>query len=206
MNIQSLVHYLFEAYHLKTHDHCGVRLAHVPNPDSLAEHVLLATQIAYFLADMEQADRAKVVEMMLFHDNAEIRIGDINKLQQSYLESEKSEVKGERLRRKRVMETEAFEDQTKFLPEFLQQVLRQNFNEMEQGETLEARVVKDADLLEQAFQIQIFKQQGRYDALEAWLLNVEKALQTVSAQEVFKKILVTSPNEWLMQVRREKGI
>ena len=194
MSTKSIVHYLYEAYHLKSFEHCGTKLVHVPNPDSLAEHVLLATQIAYFLADLERADRAKVIEMILFHDNGEVRIGDINKLQASYLTN------------KSIAELEAVSDQTQSLPKEMREQIRSNFQEMEDKETLEAKVVKDADLLEQVFQIKIFMMQGNYDGLELWLKNVEKNLKTKSAKKIYKEAMNTSPNQWLKQIRKQKGI
>ncbi len=194
MAVKSIIHYLYEAYHLKNFKHCGTKLVHVPNPDSLAEHVLLATQIAYFLADIEDADRAKVVEMILFHDNAEVRIGDVNKLQASYLTN------------KKVAELEAFSDQTEDLPTEAREQMRSNFQEMEESETLEAKVVKDADFLEQVFQIKIFQMQGEYDGLDMWLKNVEKNLKTKSAQKIYKEAMKTSPNQWIKEVRKKKGI
>lgn len=206
MSITPIIHYLYEAYHLKNLEHCGVKWVHVPNADSLAEHVLLATQIGYFLADLEGADQDKVMRTLIFHDNAEIRIGDINKIHAHYLENYGGTDTDQKGNRKNMIETQVVEDQTEELPETLQNQLRLEFAEMEDNQTLEAKVIRDADLLEQVFQVKIFQLQGNYDGLDMWLKNVEKHLQTESAKQIFAEATKTSPNEWLKRVRKKEGI
>ena len=85
MNIKKLVNLIFEWQHLKRIKHEGWRLAGVSNPDSVAEHSLVAAQIGYILAKMEWADVGKVVSMLIWHDIHEARIQDVHKLSLRYL-------------------------------------------------------------------------------------------------------------------------
>lgn len=188
MNLTNLTHYLYETQYLKQLKHSGWTLVHAPRPDSVAEHALLASQIAFFISESENAETSKVLEMIIFHDNAETRIGDLNKLQTRYIDHK---VKTER---------KALEDQTNFMPENLKTRFLENFDEMENAETLEAQVVKDADYLEQGFQARIF-QAGGQTGLERWLENIKKSLKTKTGRKIFQEMMETQPHSWLKNAR-----
>lgn len=76
-------------------------------------------------------------------------------------------------------EHEAFVEQMKWLPENLGERILGLFEEMEGLETLEAKVAKDADYIECAFQANIYLKQGN-PWLQNWLDNVSGALRTES--------------------------
>ena len=86
MNIKALTHYINELGMLKKIRHSGTMFAGVKNPDTLSEHMLRTAQIGYFLAKMEKADSGKVVLICIFHDNAEVRTGDLNRINDLYNE------------------------------------------------------------------------------------------------------------------------
>lgn len=187
--IKNIVHYVFEIFQLKRVKHTGWQLAQVENPDSVAEHVLLAAQIGYVLAELEGADKDKVLRMLVFHDNAETRIGDLHKIAQHYV-TDKVEI-----------ETTALIDQTQFLPEQVVIDLRSDFIETEKKETLEAKVVKDADYLEQAFQARLYQLQG-HQGVDNWITNIRAALQTKSAKKILAEMIQTDPMEWAVRLKR----
>lgn len=88
---------MFEMQHLKAIKHEGWRIIGVQFPDSVAEHSLCAAQIAYVLAKMEGADALRVTAMLVWHDMAETRIGDLHKVATHY-------IKGKDVFEDRVME------------------------------------------------------------------------------------------------------
>lgn len=87
--LQTIVHRIFEALHLKRIKHEGVRLMGVEYPDSVAEHSCNAAQIGYILAHMAGADANKVAAMLIRHDMAETRIGDLHKVATRYIHDKK---------------------------------------------------------------------------------------------------------------------
>jgi putative hydrolase of HD superfamily len=187
--IQNIVQYVFEIFQLKRVKHTGWQLAHVENPDSVAEHVLLAAQIGYLLAELEGADKDKVLRILVFHDNAETRIGDLHKIAQWYV-ADKVEI-----------ETAALCDQTQFLPKKIMTDLRSDFVETEKKESLEAKVVKDADYLEQAFQARLYQMQG-HQGVKNWIENIAKALKTDSAKKILAEMIETDPMEWAVRLKK----
>ncbi|MEA3304877.1 MAG: HD domain-containing protein [Patescibacteria group bacterium] len=146
--MKNIAHYIYEMFQLKQIRHSGWYMANIEDPDTVAEHALLASQIGYILAELEGADKQKVIEMLLFHDNPEVRIGDINKAHARYITNKKE------------IEDRALDEQISLLPESLRQRMWDNHQEMEKKETLEAQVVKDADYLEMAFQARVYQSQG----------------------------------------------
>lgn len=62
---------------------------HIKQPDTVAEHSLNAAQIGYILAKMEWADANKVATMLVWHDIAETRIGDMHKVAIWYIKNKK---------------------------------------------------------------------------------------------------------------------
>ncbi len=167
---------------LKTIKRSGSAIARIPNPDSIADHVAVAAQIAFVLAKIESADAEKCACIILFHDNPEVRIGDINKINAKYLETKKGE-------------KNAHNDQIKNLPSSVQIYLQEYFIEYAEQKTKEAKICRDADLLECAFQAKIFLEQG-YKAKQDWLDNVKKHLKTESAKKIFESLETTNSDEW----------
>lgn len=180
--MKALANFFFELETLKNIKRSGTILARVAQPDSLAEHIAIASQIAFVLATLEGANPEKCACMMLFHDNAEVRIGDINKVQARYLESKEAEKK-------------AHIDQIKNIPIEAQTFLQQYFLEYFDQKTKEAKICRDADLLELAFQSKIFIEQG-YKAKQDWLNNISHMLTTESGKKIFDELCETDSCEW----------
>jgi len=181
--IKKLVNLIFEGEHLKRIKHEGWRLAGVPNPDSVAEHSLVAAQIGYILAKMEWADVGKVVSMLIWHDIHEARIQDVHKVSLRYLWKEKL----------LEMEDKALQEQFDGL-DFSSEIRKFN-DEMNWRTTLEGKIAKDADYLEQAFFAKYYLEIG-YKETQDWIKNVWNALQTESAKKLFDEMVNTSFSEW----------
>jgi putative hydrolase of HD superfamily len=169
--------FISEMQMLKRVKHEGVRLAGVQFPDSVAEHSLLAAQIAFVLAYFEGADSYKCAAIMIFHDSLETRLGDLHKVSSRYLDTKNIETK---------IEQEQFAN----LPENLSEKIKLFLGEKRSRETKEGIVCQDADLLEVAIQAKYYHEGGCSGCWE-WIENVEKALKTQTA----RKILETIKNE-----------
>lgn len=183
--IQKIVNLIFEALHLKNLDHIGFKYLHIKQPDTVAEHSLNAAQIGYILAKMEWADANKVSTMLVWHDIAETRIGDMHKVAVWYITNKKE------------LEKQVMDDQFDWL-DFWEEI-KSYFKEMDDRLTLEWKVAKDADYLEQAFQAKTYKETGYEDA-QNWITNVWNALRTESAKKIRTQMCDTkSSDRWLKE-------
>ncbi|MBI5411570.1 HD domain-containing protein [Candidatus Peregrinibacteria bacterium] len=181
---RKLANFLCELNVLKRMPRTGSFVAGIKHPDDVAEHVFRATQLGFILAELEGvSDKNRVMRMVMVHDNAEARIGDVNKVMARYFKD------------KRKAELKAFEEQCSNLPETLAKEFLGLFREYEAQKTPESRVARDADLLELAFQAKEFMDIG-YQAKTLWIKNVQENLTTPSAQKLFGAMMETKVNDW----------
>lgn len=146
---------------------------------SVAEHLFHTAMIAYALAYLEpKADKNKVVMMALFHDIGEGRTSDHNYVHQRY---------------GRLAEAQAVEDMSRNIP-FGNEILSL-FKEEQARETLEAKLVKDADTLEWIASLRGEEVKGNIKA-KRWINIAVKRLKTKSAQQIGKHLVSTSPDSW----------
>ncbi|MBR9680524.1 MAG: HD domain-containing protein [Candidatus Altiarchaeota archaeon] len=178
--MKEFVKFMFELQHLKKIKHEGWRLAGVSHPDTVAEHTANAAQIAYILAQMEGHENPeKIATMVLFHDIAETRIGDIHYLGINYVKRDE----------KRVVE-----DQTSNMGEVGKKI-RKMWLKFEDRQTEESKIAKDADRLEQALQAKEYVEQS-YKEAQDWINNIRVSLFTKSAKELLKIIEKSDSKSW----------
>src|SRR3989344_6852509 len=181
INEAEISNFIFEMRQLREVKRSGWQLLGIPNKESVAEHSLRAAQIGFFLAHMEGGvDPLRVATMLVFHDIGEARIGDVHKVANRYIP--------ERL------EGKAVRDQVKSLGQS-GEVIQQLWNEVEERNTAEGAIAKDADYLEAAFTAREFQVQGHLYAID-WIKNVDKSLRTASAKKLLIALQTTDPHEW----------
>lgn len=148
--------------------------------DNIASHSFRVSMIGLFLAQLEKVDVKKVVIMCLTHDIAETRSGDQNWVHKKYL---------------KVFEEEIIESQFSFLPKNSE--VTKIAKEYCDRQTLEAKVAKDADLIDQLLLLKEYAWQGNLEAKQ-WLKNKdhEKMLFTKSAKKVAREISIQKPSDW----------
>lgn len=186
---KKITNLIFEALHLKRIKHEWYRFAWISNPDSVAEHSLTAAQIAYILAKLAWADANKCASMLVWHDIAETRIGDLHKIASRYITNKKE------------IEEDVMKEQFKDL-DFKDDIIA-SFNEYETWSSLEWLIAKDADLLEQAFQSKEYTENWFIKAQD-WINNVWKALKTNTAKDIFKQMQNTSFADWWEEAKLKK--
>jgi putative hydrolase of HD superfamily len=146
---------------------------------SVAEHLFHTAMIAYALSYMEpKADKHKVLLMALFHDIGEGRTSDHNYVHQRY---------------GRLAETEAVKDMAGSVP-FGAEIL-QSFQEEQARETLEAKLVKDADQLEWISTLRAEEVKGNVKAKQ-WVDVAIKRLKTPAGKKMGNKLAKTHPDSW----------
>jgi len=161
--------------------------------DNISSHSFRVIWIGWVLAKEEKANADKVIKMCLAHDISEVRSGDQNWVHKKYV---------------KVFEDEIMSDQTKDLP--MEKDLVEILNEYNERKTKEARVAKDADLIDQILLLKEYVRQGNLEAAD-WLGknkgrgNVQyKLLTSNSAKKIADEILKQKPHDWWNNTWTEK--
>jgi len=192
--MKNIVNYIFEMGILSKEKHNGFKLIGENNLRSVAEHALRAAQIGYLLTILENKRNntnlspEKVCSMLVFHDNGEVRIGDLHKVASRYIDSKEAE----RL---------AFTDQISNLPEEAKQIIIKYFDETEERNSKEGIIAKDADWMESAFSAKELYDLGNELAMQ-WIKNVEKGVETDSAKEILIEMKKTKFTDWWIGLKK----
>jgi putative hydrolases of HD superfamily len=180
-DVQKITHFLYELGTLrKTARSHRQALLTDDLSDSISSHSYRVTVIGWFLAKLEKVDPYKVVMMCLLHDTSETRTGDQNWIHKKYTKT---------------FEEEAIHDQLNSLI-FADDLLKIT-DEYSQRISKEAKIAKDADLLDQVFLLKEYAWQGNQEAL-LWLKDNEqiKLLASQSAKFLAQEILSQNPSDW----------
>lgn len=177
---KDILNFFFELGQLKKVEHEGWRLAGVEHPETVTDHSLRAAQIAYVLAKLEGYEKPfEVCTMVVFHDIAECRTGDVHNVARHYITRD---------------EERAAQDQLKHLDEIGEEILSL-WKEAEDQKTTAGIIAKDADWLEQAITAKEYLEQG-VSLTEEWITNVEKCVRTDAAKELLKDLRQCNSTDW----------
>lgn len=149
---------------------------------NLAEHSMRVIWTALIIARGEKnVDTGKIVKIALVHDITESRTGDVHYISRLYTKRN---------------DEQAIKDillDTSVADEFLAL-----YHEYEQRETLEAKIVKDADNIEVDLELMEQKARGNplADKWTAMRRKVRSTLFTNSAKKLFDEIYQTDPDAW----------
>lgn len=153
--------------------------------DNIASHSFRVSIIGWFLAHLEKVDPYKVSVMCLFHDTAEARSGDQNWVHKKYV---------------KVFEEEIVKDQISGLP--AESELMKLSKEYSERKTVESKIAKDADLIDQILLLKEYEWNGNKEAAN-WLGenkgkgNMQyKLLNSPSAKKLAKEIIKQKPHSW----------
>lgn len=147
--------------------------------DTIASHSFRTAIIGLILARLENVDEDKVFKMCLLHDLAELRTGDANFINKYYrVEKEKK----------------AIQDQWKNI--IGGKKITSLFKEYNNRKSKEARVSKDADILDQIFLQKEYLSQRPYD-LKKWHTHHQKRLKTKSALKIAQLVFKTRAMGWV---------
>ncbi len=169
---------LFEARMLKDLKRSGY--AFLGNgKESIADHCFTTTFICWIMARMvPQVDKERLTAMALVHDMAEARTGDFNYVQKNYA---------------RVDEAAALSHLVRDLP-FGSDIVAL-VAEFNAGETLEARLAKDADQLSFILELKKLKDTGAAFP-DRWLEVIRERLKTDIGNQMAADILETRWDNW----------
>lgn len=176
---------LIELQRLKRLERTGWTLRGLPNgTESVAAHSFGVSVTAMMLADKIKlsgldVDIERVLKMALLHDWAETRVGDMPRTATNYF--------GADVRKK--AETAAFADIVGTLGA-AESEYKNLYQDYEQRDSLEARLVKAADILDLLIQAYALEHAGAKGLDEFWAIAPEADFQLPSiAHEVVKEVL-----------------
>lgn len=148
--------------------------------DNIAAHSFRVTMIGLLLAEIEKVNIEKVLIMCLLHDIEESRTGDQNWVHKRYLKVAESSIREEQLANLSGS-----------------QHLAETSKEYETRQSREARIAKDADLLDQILLLREYTWQGNHEA-EKWLAgkDQEKLMFTTTAKKLAHEAYQQNPSDW----------
>lgn len=176
--MRKIANLLFQARMLKVIPRSGYGFLGA-GAESIAEHSFLTTFIAYVISELSpEADSSKLVAMSLVHDLPESLTGDMNYVQKKYVASD---------------EAKAIRDTVQGLP--FEYSLSELLEEFSAGESLEARLARDADQLSLAVELKSLLDTG-YAPPEKWLLHIKNRIKTEIGMKIFEMIMETDKDTW----------
>jgi len=176
--MKDIINFLFEVGMLKKTPRTGYQFLG-SGQESVAEHAFRTAIIGYILAEQEpEADSRKTILMCLFHDMHEARTGDHNYVNKRYVS---------------VDEERAVNDLADKVP-FGEEIIL-IINEFNAGESLEARISRDADQIDLIMELKLQDDLGNRYA-EDWLHYALKRIITENAKKMAQEILKTDSTDW----------
>ena len=176
------VNFLFEMGAIRFIDRMWYRFLH-EDFANLAEHHFRVFWIAMVIAGHEKnVDTGKIAKMALMHDIAESRTGDVDYLSRQYVE------RNEELGVQDILDGSV-----------VQQEFHALWEEYEKRESLEAKIVKDADTLDVDFELS--EQAARGSKLKEVKQDMrdvvaETKIYTETAKRMYAQLQKASPHDW----------
>ena len=147
------------------------------NPESVADHTFSMAVIGMVISDLENLNSEKVIKMILLHDLAESKIGDIVPDQMKIEEKQR-------------LENSAFEEIVNALPESIESNYVDIWKEYQENNSIESQIVHQIDKLEMALQAKIYQSQGHSkEKLEPFFESAKSSITNPKLKELFTKIV-----------------
>jgi len=186
--MKALINFLFEVGMLKKTPRTGYQFLG-SGQESVADHSFRTAIIGFMLSRQEpDADSYKTTLMCLFHDLHEARTGDLNYVNKRYVQ---------------VDEEKAVNDLAKGLP-FGEDIISLT-HEFNRGESLEARISRDADQIDLIVELKEQQDLGNRYAKD-WLKYALQRLQTENAKKMAIEILNTDSTDWWFEKKTERWV
>jgi putative hydrolase of HD superfamily len=178
VNTDNLLDFLKLAIMLKTISRTGWIESGIKNPESIADHSFLTALTAMVLSDSMGLDTCKVMRMALFHDLAEVEIGDITPEQKTSNHGEN--------------EDKAMKKIFNFFDKPFRELYWEIWVEYKNKETLEAILVHDSDKIDMVLQALEYLRESNIKKLERFLhtqvsSNNQGLIDTIKSRNCFEK-------------------
>jgi len=179
--MKNIVNFLFRAKILKEIPRSGFQFLGAGR-ESVAEHTFSTSIIGYVMSQLEPgADALKLVTMCLMHDLPEATIGDLNYVQKQYVTPD---------------EDRSVKDMAENL--LFGKTLTDLINEFNKGESIEAKLARDADQIALILDLKALSDIG-YHSPKKWLPFVLQRLATKIGRQLAEIIMTTDWDEWWLE-------
>jgi 5'-deoxynucleotidase YfbR-like HD superfamily hydrolase len=179
-NHQNHINFLYEMGSIRHIQRTWTRFAGAEFAN-LAEHHFHVFWIAMIIAAHEKnVDSGKIAKMVMVHDISESRTGDVDYLSRQY-----------------VIRNEELGIQDMLHDTKIEQEFTQLWHEYEKRESLEAKIVKDADTLNVDFELMEQATRGN-NLRERWShrSKVAESLYTQTAKQLYAQLMDSDPHAW----------
>lgn len=163
---------------LKETDREGWKRAGVEEPESVAEHSYRSAVMGLLLGEKLDLDSCRLVKLLLIHDIPEIKTGDITP-HDGLTEREKGE-----------MEREALEAMCDHVEELDRNKILELWEEFETGESEEAKLARDIDVLERILQAVEYRAKEEHESkdLSGFIDQGIEEIETPEIEELVRKL------------------
>ena len=176
--MRNIANLLFKAKILKDIPRSGYHFLGA-GKESVAEHSFSISFIAFVMSQMEpNIDALKLIAMCLVHDLPEAKTGDLNYVQKKYVTAD---------------ENKAVEDISRDLP--FGKSLADLIHEFNKGQSVEAKLARDADQLALILDLKALSDIGYYPP-KKWLPYALKRMETKTGQDIAESIMKTEWDSW----------
>jgi len=178
MTLKRDIEFIFELGCLRHIDRSWKRFLGV-DFQNVSEHILRVVFISMIIAKQERADVDKAIKMALVHDLSESRTGDVDYLSRQFVKRDDEKAINEVLGDTTLID------------------LKRVWEDYEKRESIEAKIVKDADNLD--VDIELIEQKGKGYSVKAWdeiRDKIKRNYFTRTAKLIFDEVLKANPHDW----------
>jgi len=149
----------------------------IKNPESVADHSYSMAIMGMIISDMENYNSEKIIKMILLHDLAESEIGDFTPGEIS-------------LEKKKELENNAFFKILASLPNNLKSQYQMLWNDYQNDDSQESKIVHQIDRLEMTLQAKIYLNEGHSEEkISLFFESAKKEIDHPKLKELFTKII-----------------
>ena len=175
-NLRDLVKFFETAGRLKRIPRSGWVEVGVQKPESVADHAFRTSIICMVYSDLEGLDELKLLRMALIHDLPEAIIGDLTPSGKTIRSKEK--------------ENNAMHQTLNLLPKKQREKYVTDWNEYQEGKTMEAKAVRQLEKLEMALQAKEYEEAGlTRQSLKRFIESADKAIVWPQLRRLLSYIL-----------------
>jgi putative hydrolases of HD superfamily len=151
--------------------------------ESVGEHTFMTSVISYFLGKMLRADLLTVLTMAIFHDFHEARTGEVDKLAKFYITRDQNRAN-----------LDIFQSIDPQLLDLL--------NSYEEKQTIESRIVYEANVVAFLVEVKILVERGHTQATE-WFMGNRTRVKIPEAVALVDAVWKTDSQIWWKEFRDE---
>lgn len=143
--------------------------------DTIASHSLGASLLGWVLAEKEDLDSDKIVKMLVMHDLIMTYVED-------YTPGD------EEFDSKKEMEREAFDDLIEDIPEVIRDEFTSLFQELQNQETREAKIAKEADKLDTLLQARSYSQESDEEFFQEFIESYRDYFSSETGRSMLEEL------------------